>query len=56
MDLRPLVPWVFSQLGGQPDGVGRPCRRVAGGWSMIDGLTHAHLRIVYGKGKFFINY
>src|SRR6266513_6237639 len=24
MDLRPLVPWVFSQLGEQPDGVGRP--------------------------------
>jgi hypothetical protein len=28
MDLRPLVPWVFSQLGDQPDGVGRPYRQV----------------------------
>jgi hypothetical protein len=28
MDLRPLVPWVFSQLGDQPDGLGRPYRQV----------------------------
>jgi hypothetical protein len=27
MDLRPLVPWVFSQLGDQPDGIGRPSAR-----------------------------
>jgi hypothetical protein len=94
MDLRPLVPWVLSQLGDQPDGTGRPYRKMprrvpagvaqrvhvsrpppapplvvmitirwlgrnalaAGRHANNHGLTVAHLRIVYDKGKIFISH